>query len=580
MLASLLANQIGLDNDSGWGMSRILMFGTGALMVCSTLVLRRLKKKRAKELQEFSRTVLQPILCSETLTLVGVILLILTSASFSLWFASTGKFPEFPKIDNLYLSLSEAYLHGSISLLEQPDPRLESLADPYDSQERENVPYLWDASYFQGKYYIYWGPVPALILAAVVWMSKSQPPDQLIVILSFLGLEIILAGLLWKFRKRYFPNSPGISLVLFLLVVAFNLPGLFLLIRPHQYETSILVGQMFLFLGLLLWYNWWEQDKPVWLFGAGLSWGLAVGCRYNLTISVAVFSLFTLVRLWKRYRWSSLLWQQSILLALPLGVCALGLGWYNAARFGDFFQTGLAYQLTVQVHKGQYFSFHYLLPNLYRYLLYPFRPAGVFPVIEPIMPESIHLPAWAVLLPEMLYDQTLFGILPTLPVFWLAVLGIFLRPWDPGRREKGDGKRRSHYGVKVVDEWIVLLSAAGGLQFLFLLFYYYAAVRFWADFTWLFLMTLILILWKLDSRLSRWAALRGVFWTFVLLMVTWTAFVGFFGSFSAPPEMFSVYNPEQLSSIASRWNQVYQSPDVLGLLLRKVVQLFTIDWLF
>src|SRR5437867_10278914 len=43
------------------------------------------------------------------------------------------------------------------------DPRLMALSFPYDMKAREGIEYLWDASYFNGHYYLYFSPLPALI---------------------------------------------------------------------------------------------------------------------------------------------------------------------------------------------------------------------------------------------------------------------------------------------------------------------------------------------------------------------------------------------------------------------------------
>jgi hypothetical protein len=69
---------------------------------------------------------------------------------------------------------ADAFLAGSLSLLEKPPAELLALANPYDYHNREGLGYLWDASLYRGKYYLYWGPVPALVAAGV----KLNPPGR------------------------------------------------------------------------------------------------------------------------------------------------------------------------------------------------------------------------------------------------------------------------------------------------------------------------------------------------------------------------------------------------------------------
>src|SRR5688572_9679064 len=64
-----------------------------------------------------------------------------------------------------YGLLVRGYLKGQLHLDAVPDPRLKTLADPYDPAQ--NAPYrLPDASYFNERYYLYFGPVPAVVLMA------------------------------------------------------------------------------------------------------------------------------------------------------------------------------------------------------------------------------------------------------------------------------------------------------------------------------------------------------------------------------------------------------------------------------
>jgi len=83
--------------------------------------------------------------------------------------------------------LGESFLRGQLSLLEEPNPQLTELQNPYDPAQR-TVPYHWDASYYKGKYYLYWGPVPALAFAAVEGITRTRPPGSLIVVFCFIRI--------------------------------------------------------------------------------------------------------------------------------------------------------------------------------------------------------------------------------------------------------------------------------------------------------------------------------------------------------------------------------------------------------
>ena len=69
-------------------------------------------------------------------------------------------------------------------------------------------------------------------------------------IISYIGLSFLLLMVLIQIRDQFFPAAPSLSLMIFILSGLVNIPFLFLLGRPEIYETSIIAGQLFLFLGL------------------------------------------------------------------------------------------------------------------------------------------------------------------------------------------------------------------------------------------------------------------------------------------------------------------------------------------
>src|SRR5438477_1567619 len=90
--------------------------------------------------------------------------------------------------------LADAFLHGQLSLRAEPKRELLALPDPYDPAL--NPPYpLHDASLYRGKYYLYFGAAPALVLHLPVRMLTGYYPSDAVAVLIFLlaGLALWLA---------------------------------------------------------------------------------------------------------------------------------------------------------------------------------------------------------------------------------------------------------------------------------------------------------------------------------------------------------------------------------------------------
>ena len=96
------------------------------------------------------------------LLLIG---LIGVTAAFYFWTVAPEKPRQLFSIEgaNYYNLLSRGFLKGELSLDVPDDPILATLANPYDPVQRAGHG-LHDASYFQGKFYLYFGVTPALVL--------------------------------------------------------------------------------------------------------------------------------------------------------------------------------------------------------------------------------------------------------------------------------------------------------------------------------------------------------------------------------------------------------------------------------
>jgi len=489
-------------------------------------------------------------------TLLGkasAILVTLLIVLYSVWYTSVGQFPTFPNYtDNGYTNLGEAFLHGQLSLLSKPDPKLISLQNPYDYEQYIKVPFERDNSYYQGNYYLYWGPIPGVISAGIEGITHIRPPDALLVVISYMGLSFLLLINLMKIRDRFFRGAPSFSLTLFMLSGLVNIPFLFLLGRPEVYETSIIVGQLFLVVGLSSWMAYTETSKPFWLLIAGLGWGLALGSRYNLVISIAVFVSFIIVWIGQEGQWKHFGGKVWLLLA-PLALCILGLGIYNFARFHNPFETGLTYQLTNPIK--HFFLASYLPSNFYSYFFYPLNVTSRFPFIGIYHFSDTKLPIWLRYSADSLgkrFDPVMAGLLPSTPSTWLLALGI------PLAVLLGTSYRRRRPALSNRFAFLALILTACMVQVFFLLIFFYGAMRYLADFYLLLTLIVAMIVWRIDETIQSRPRLRICLWVIVTGLVLGTSGMGLFGGFDIPPQIFQHYNPVLYSHLASYWNNCYQ----------------------
>lgn len=280
-------------------------------------------------------------------------------------------------ITNYYQLLSEAFLKGQTYLDIKPSEKLLSLPDPYDPEQHR--PYSqWDASLYQGKYYLYFGPVPALVLwiPAHFLFDISLSCAAMALIFTSIATAVLAALLICIALKEDIITSP-IALACCLLSLMFCNWLPFMLSRSTFYEAAISGAYCFNAVGLLLlWHalqQKLEEDRLLLLAAGSLCLGLAVGCRNTHVLNIVLLLLVAWKLLWPVGNISKAI-KYIASIFLPWGICLLALMMYNYARFDNPFEPGMRYQLTVANFNAP--NFHFMsagsiIPNLYFYLLRP-----------------------------------------------------------------------------------------------------------------------------------------------------------------------------------------------------------------
>ena len=242
-----------------------------------------------------------------------------------------------------YQSLAIAYLHGQLHLQEQPDPRLAELANPYDRDQRGSIPYHWDASYYNGRYYLYFSPVPVLTVYLPWHVVTGEFPEPALVLALFAALAwVFQVTALFVAAPEYLCGSGRRAALVLLLGLANLVP--YTLLRPDVYELAVMSGYACssAFLCCASWI-WFRRPAPTVALLAGLTCGLSFASRASLAPLLLLLGALAVV-IWRRYpsprRWSALAG-----LSVPVVLIAGAMAWYNAARFGSALEFGTSFML-------------------------------------------------------------------------------------------------------------------------------------------------------------------------------------------------------------------------------------------
>lgn len=328
-----------------------------------------------------------------------------------------------------YALLTDAFLAGKTSLLVKPAPELLALRNPFDPVANVNYR-LHDASLYGGKYYLYFGPAPAIVLfVPYKVLTGSHLPARAAVALFCIGgfaCSCALLFLLVKREKWVCPFWLAATAVLSLGTSSFVFV---LLTRPSTYEVAIGSGYCFLMGGFLFTAYSLGPQSSRWpgLVMAGLCFGLAAGSRPHFSLVAALMMVLVSFR--------CRLYKSGILAGIlafvgPIILCGGILAWYNYARFQNPFEFGTSYVLPGHfATQGSLFGLGRAFPAIYYYLFSPPLVGQQYPFVSA---QAGQFPFGR--LPEIFSLEPIIGLMWAAPI---ALIGLCtpIALWNRRARE-------------------------------------------------------------------------------------------------------------------------------------------------
>lgn len=452
-LVAVFAYELGLDNNPVMGPRRALLLLFGLAILLAVHHGRVFALVRGGGPRRNSRLDPEPIPQHKGPTQRGQIevphlprsmwpaLSLILAAIFSLylWLVTAGQWTKpLPQTTFFYDMLADAFVSGQTFLKQAPDPRLAELTNPYDPAERAEIPrctravisgcYLFDASYFDGKYYLYWGPAPAALLAVLKLGGVGEVGDATIALIAAGALFTLLTLCLGQLWKRYFSQLPGWILAPPLILAGLAYPLPWVLDAPHIYEAAILLAAAFLVAGFSLAIPVLTSDHhtPGRLAFAALFWSLSFGSRVVLAFPVAILVgavTWRLVRPCSAAPRPRQMWKSLLALAIPLALSTTLIGMYNFARFSNPLETGWRFQLggggAQAAGLQAVFKLGNIPANTYNYLFAGVSFSEAFPFIEPV-PATLTVGPIQIPHPGPLHGEYVTGLFVTTPFVLFA----------------------------------------------------------------------------------------------------------------------------------------------------------------
>jgi len=379
--------------------------------------------------------------------------------------------------DNNYSALADAFLSGQTYFKNAPPAELSLLPNPYDRAARMGMKKIvrWDTAYYNGKYYSYFGALPAVVLFAPVKFLTGRhlalPAARLLILFA------LAPAFLFLYRRivfNYFKDSNFVLFITGAALIGAGGPLLYAMTRNHdQYTVPIISGLLFtaLALGRMLDFHLKKENKCRNLFLAGLCFAAVLWCRPNMGIYIFCAAPFLLHAFKENLKNKKMLLHYALCFVAPVVLLVIPLMAYNYVRFSSPFDFGAAYNLTVaDVRTYSFTQFWKLPPGLLAYLSQPPSLSFRFPFL--------HFSELSVNLPGFFHMEAVFGF-----IFFPIIFGLFfIRDMFKRLRDK------------VFTRFIFTMLVCAGALVIFDIFMGGVAVRYFMDFE-PFLLLVALLAW-------------------------------------------------------------------------------------
>jgi len=253
---------------------------------------------------------------------------------------------------NYFNYLADAFNHGSLHLINAPRS-------------------THDLTIVDGKLFLYWGPIPAVVLCPIVALFGISWPDTWITLVLGASLSTLVLVLVRKTTSIH--GLTGLSPYLLVVVLTFGSPVLPLALSGGVWATSQLFAATFLAAGLCAGFGYLTTRATL---AASTLIGLACLCRPSMAGAVP-WLLYRILQDGRTVNRKETLRQLAFVSAVFCVCIGLQLG-YNYLRFGNILETGFStqnidrkFRLGAALH-GQ-LSIAHLPRNLFfHYLAYPY----------------------------------------------------------------------------------------------------------------------------------------------------------------------------------------------------------------
>lgn len=325
-----------------------------------------------------------------------------------------------------YKELAHSLKDGQVVLPYEPSEGLKTAPNPYDTiyLQANGIEYKADYAYFNKHYYVYFGIVPEILLYLPYHLITGKDLPNHIAVFFFYAVFVF--GVFMSLREvaiRYFKDASFVVLLMISTAISTASTFAYLYFTADLYSVPVMAGLGLTMAGIYCWMRGLRLNKSsrlsILLYALGsLCMAMVAGCRPQMLL----FSALAIPLFWERFQ--SFIKERNddsadkmamggkvIAFCLPYAVVAIGVMYYNYARFGSVFDFGATYSLTNNDMNLRGSSISRMLLGLGSFLFQSPYINGVFPFLQSVNLEYSYMG-------RMVIEHFYGGIIATNIITW------------------------------------------------------------------------------------------------------------------------------------------------------------------
>lgn len=239
-----------------------------------------------------------------------------------------------------------------------------------------------DLSFFNGNWYMYWGPAPILFILPFYVIGRTASSDVVYTLAAGIVNVFLFYFAVYKFNHSFKLKMKSFDLLFITASFALISPHFYLSLGGQIWHTNQIISTLYLLIFIIFYFMYWQNPKRIFYVAISTVFlCLAVLSRYTL---IFYFALFIPILI-KFYKTKTIL----IIFAISLAFACIMFA-YNYARFGNILETGTSYQdirsselvFIPASGRSSLVGLKYIKHNFETYFLNPIKFRGEAPYVE------------------------------------------------------------------------------------------------------------------------------------------------------------------------------------------------------